>query len=215
MRASFKLSIRRLPAPLFGGVQSWDNVGSSVATIPEKSRCDCGRRSPQFVRASFVRPQDASARHFVEREMSRGRRAGQTKTALARSSASRREWLRWAGAAGLAGFLPAGCSPTPPAARLTDEPFARFPEKVPLRVVNDRPPCLETPWRYFREDLTPNEAFYVRWHLQAFPTVIDLRTWRLRVAGHVERPLELSMDDLEADGARFGGGRQPVLRQLP
>jgi len=64
-------------------------------------------------------------------------------------------------------------------------------------VVNDRPPCLETPWRYFRQDLTPNEAFYVRWHLQAIPTLIDVRTWRLKVAGHVERPLELSLDELK------------------
>ena len=113
------------------------------------------------------------------------------------SAPSRRDWLRWAGAAGLAGILPAGCSAPPPDSPDSDEPVARFPEKVALRVVNDRPPCLETPWRYFREDLTPNEAFYVRWHLQAIPTVIDLRTWRLKVAGHVERPLELSLDELK------------------
>jgi DMSO/TMAO reductase YedYZ molybdopterin-dependent catalytic subunit len=55
---------------------------------------------------------------------------------------------------------------------------------------------LETPWQYFRHDLTPNEAFYVRWHLQAIPTQVDLQTWRLRIEGHVERPLELSMEDL-------------------
>jgi sulfite dehydrogenase len=72
----------------------------------------------------------------------------------------------------------------------------RFPQKVAMRVVNDRAPCLETPWHYFREDLTPNEAFYVRWHLEAIPTTVDLRTWRLRVSGHVNRPLELSMAEL-------------------
>jgi len=65
-----------------------------------------------------------------------------------------------------------------------------------MRVVNARPPCLETPWDYYRQDLTPNEAFYVRWHLQFIPTTIDLRTWRLRVDGHVGRTLELSLDDL-------------------
>jgi DMSO/TMAO reductase YedYZ molybdopterin-dependent catalytic subunit len=72
----------------------------------------------------------------------------------------------------------------------------RFPQKIPLRALNDRAPLLETPWQYFRHDLTPNEAFYVRWHLEAIPTHVDLRTWRLRVDGHVERPLELSMEDL-------------------
>jgi DMSO/TMAO reductase YedYZ molybdopterin-dependent catalytic subunit len=77
----------------------------------------------------------------------------------------------------------------------------RFPQKAPLIVLNDRAPCLETPWRYFREDFTPNEAFFVRWHLQAIPTRVDVRTWRLRLGGHVERPLELSLDELRGMGA--------------
>ncbi len=106
---------------------------------------------------------------------------------------SRRTWLRRAAALGVASLVPAGCTrqaQTPP------EPFARFPEKVPMRVINDRAPCLETPWRCYGEDLTPNDAFYVRWHLEAIPTRVDLRTWRLRIGGHVQTPLELSMDAL-------------------
>ncbi|HEV3344934.1 MAG TPA: molybdopterin-dependent oxidoreductase [Pirellulales bacterium] len=66
--------------------------------------------------------------------------------------------------------------------------------------MNDRPPCLETPWRYFRQDLTPNDVFYVRWHLQAIPTAIDLATWRLKIDGAVDTPLELSMDELRRLG---------------
>ncbi len=108
----------------------------------------------------------------------------------------RRAWLRWAGAAGLAGLLPAGCARPPQGPPPDSAGLMRFPQKVALRVLNDRAPCLETPPQYFRHDLTPNEAFYVRWHLEAIPTRVDLRTWRLRVGGHVERPLELSMDDL-------------------
>ena len=73
---------------------------------------------------------------------------------------------------------------------------AHFPEKVPLPIANDRPPCLETPWKYFQQDVTPNDAFYVRWHLQGVPTTVDLRKWRLRVGGHVEHPLELSLNEL-------------------
>jgi DMSO/TMAO reductase YedYZ molybdopterin-dependent catalytic subunit len=110
----------------------------------------------------------------------------------------RRRWLCWATMTGAAAILPSGCHRRPPAvseAAPADAPM-RFPGKVPMRVINDRPPCLETPWEYFRQDLTPNEAFYVRWHLQVIPTSVDVRTWRLRVGGHVERPLELSLDEL-------------------
>jgi sulfite dehydrogenase (cytochrome) subunit A len=108
-------------------------------------------------------------------------------------SLSRRGWLRRMAGLGVLSVLPAGCARRAPPA---PEPFARFPEKVPMRVISDRAPCLETPWRYFREDLTPNEAFYVRWHLEAIPTSVDLGAWRLKVGGHVQTPLELSMDEL-------------------
>jgi DMSO/TMAO reductase YedYZ molybdopterin-dependent catalytic subunit len=98
---------------------------------------------------------------------------------------NRRHWLKCAVSAGLGATF----------GRAADAPL-RFPEKVPLKILGDRPPNLETPWKYFRTDLTPNDAFFVRWHLQFIPTTIDLRTWRLKVAGHVERPLQLSLTDL-------------------
>jgi sulfite dehydrogenase len=104
---------------------------------------------------------------------------------------SRREWLYTVGASGVA---LTGCSRQKPPPLPAD--LQRFPQKVGLLVLNDRSPCLETPWRYFREDLTPNDAFYVRWHLQAIPTTVDLRTWRLNVGGHVEKPLTFTMDEL-------------------
>ena len=44
--------------------------------------------------------------------------------------------------------------------------LARFPEKTAMILLTDRPPQLETPIHYFRQDLTPNEAFFVRWHLE-------------------------------------------------
>ena len=114
---------------------------------------------------------------------------------------TRRQWMLGAASAG-ASLLPIGCT----GRRQSESPagggdtLARFPGKAAMRVINDRPPCLETPWRYFRHDLTPNEAFYVRWHLQTIPTAIDLKTWRLRIDGAVDRPLELSMDDLRRLG---------------
>ena len=108
----------------------------------------------------------------------------------------RRAWLRGISAAGLTGLLSAGCARRPRGTPTDSASPIRFPQKIALRALNDRAPCLETPWSYFRHDLTPNDAFYVRWHLEAIPTHVDLRTWRLRVAGHVEHQLELSLEDL-------------------
>jgi DMSO/TMAO reductase YedYZ molybdopterin-dependent catalytic subunit len=111
---------------------------------------------------------------------------------------NRRQWLRGAAALGLGAMLPLGCARRPPqhAEDTGADALLRFPGKVPLKVLGDSPPNLETPWRYFRDDLTPNEAFFVRWHLLFVPTAVDLRTWRLAVGGHVERPQAFSMDDL-------------------
>jgi len=75
--------------------------------------------------------------------------------------------------------------------------LARFPEKTEMILLTDRPPQLETPIRYFRQDLTPNEAFFVRWHLEGIPTSVDLRTFRLNVSGHVRQPLQLSVEELQ------------------
>jgi len=77
-------------------------------------------------------------------------------------------------------------------------PPAQYPEKKDLILLTDRPPQLETPLDYFRTDLTPNDAFYVRWHLSGIPTTIDLQTFRLEVGGHVSRPLSLSLNDLRS-----------------
>jgi DMSO/TMAO reductase YedYZ molybdopterin-dependent catalytic subunit len=109
---------------------------------------------------------------------------------------NRRQWLHWAALLGGAGLASPGCTRRSVEMPAETEPYMRFPGKVAMRVINDRPPCLETPWRYFREDLTPNEAFYVRWHLEVIPTTVDIRSWRLKIAGHVTRPRELSMDEL-------------------
>jgi DMSO/TMAO reductase YedYZ molybdopterin-dependent catalytic subunit len=112
------------------------------------------------------------------------------------SGFDRRQFLRLAAAGAVA--LPVGCGRKAegPAVSPPDAPM-RFPGKVPMRVVNDRAPCLESPWSAFRTDITPNDEFFVRWHLQLIPTMIDTRTWRLKVGGHVDNPVELSLDDLK------------------
>jgi DMSO/TMAO reductase YedYZ molybdopterin-dependent catalytic subunit len=114
----------------------------------------------------------------------------------------RRAFLKVASAAGAAALLPAsawadGAPATQPAAAAAQQ-LARFPEKTDLILLTDRPPQLETPLKYFRTDLTPNEAMFVRWHLSGIPTSVDLGTFRLSIGGHVEQPLSLSMEDLKA-----------------
>jgi len=76
---------------------------------------------------------------------------------------------------------------------------ARFPEKTDLILLADRPPNLETPLKYFKEDITPNEAFFVRWHVSGIPTEIDTGKFRLKVSGHVGQELSLSVADLKKD----------------
>ncbi len=73
-----------------------------------------------------------------------------------------------------------------------------FPQKKPLIVQTTRPPQLETPFRYFDKQLiTPNDEFFVRYHLAGIPTEIDLSTYRLKISGNVSNPLELSYHDLK------------------
>jgi len=80
---------------------------------------------------------------------------------------------------------------------MAGRPLVRYPEKTDLILLTSRPPQLETPKPYFDRAITPNEAFFVRYHLIPIPTRVDLATWRLRVGGVVDKPLALSMGDLE------------------
>ncbi len=76
-------------------------------------------------------------------------------------------------------------------------PLVRYPEKTDLILLTARPPQLETPMKYFDRAITPNDAFFVRYHVFPVPTRVDLGAWRLKVHGRVDRPVELSMDDLK------------------
>jgi DMSO/TMAO reductase YedYZ molybdopterin-dependent catalytic subunit len=68
-----------------------------------------------------------------------------------------------------------------------------------LTLVTTRPPHLETPFTVFNEGpITPNDAFFVRYHLANFPTSIDPDSYRLTVKGAVDTPLSLSLVELKA-----------------
>ncbi|MGO4330600.1 molybdopterin-dependent oxidoreductase [Cupriavidus sp. 2TAF22] len=73
-----------------------------------------------------------------------------------------------------------------------------FPQKRPLILLTSRPPQLETPFAVFNDGaITPNDAFFVRYHWSGIPTSIDPQAYRLRVGGKVNTPLELSLDEIK------------------
>jgi len=86
-----------------------------------------------------------------------------------------------------------------PQGTLVSEVRDTLPGKQPLIKRTYRPPNYESPAEFFDEVLTPNDKFFVRWHLANIPR-IDVRTWRLNVGGDAaERGFELSMDELKRD----------------
>jgi sulfite dehydrogenase (cytochrome) subunit A len=113
----------------------------------------------------------------------------------------RGRFLAGAGAALAAGAIPRGVR-----AQTVQMPFANgerplvaFPQKRPLILLTPRPPQLETPFAVFDQGVfTPNDAFFVRWHLANIPQTVDASAHRIAVGGEVNRALSLSMDDLAA-----------------
>ena len=67
-----------------------------------------------------------------------------------------------------------------------ERPLVRYPQKRALIRLTTRPPQLETPMSVFNEALlTPNDAFFVRYHLTRSPAVVDPEVFRLVVKGKV------------------------------
>jgi DMSO/TMAO reductase YedYZ molybdopterin-dependent catalytic subunit len=121
-----------------------------------------------------------------------------------RQQLDRRRFLQLTGAAVAGAYALDGIPLRGASARAAEPLFEQmprlaFPEKRDLIMRADRPPNLEMPLKYLSEDLTPNEVFYVRWHLGILPTRIDLAEYRLSVGGHVEKPLSLTLDELKKD----------------
>ncbi|WBH15765.1 molybdopterin-dependent oxidoreductase [Sphingomonas radiodurans] len=86
--------------------------------------------------------------------------------------------------------------------RLPGGPSARpttsgFPGKSEMILQRIRPPLLETPMEVFQRGVfTPNDRFFVRWHWGDMPTSIDVVSYRIRIGGHVNRPLSISLKQL-------------------
>jgi DMSO/TMAO reductase YedYZ molybdopterin-dependent catalytic subunit len=120
---------------------------------------------------------------------------------------SRRQLLKSAGAAalGLGGGMLVGAPLAALAEDMIELPFAngerplvKYPGKRPLIGLTARPPQLETPFGVFDESLiTPNDAFFVRYHLADIPLEIDPDAFRIAITGKVDTELSLSLADLK------------------
>jgi sulfite dehydrogenase len=109
---------------------------------------------------------------------------------------TRRDFLKTAGA--LTAMTALGEMPRDLFAAMDERRLVRYPEKTDLILLTSRPPQLETPLKYFKELLTPNDALFVRWHIANIPTSIDVSQWRLKIGGNTEKELQLSLNDLKS-----------------
>jgi DMSO/TMAO reductase YedYZ molybdopterin-dependent catalytic subunit len=75
--------------------------------------------------------------------------------------------------------------------------MAKLPGKKPLIQLSDRPPNYEAPLEYLRTPITPNDEFYVRYHLSDIPEV-DTKTYKIAVGGDgANGQAEITFDDLK------------------
>ena len=74
-----------------------------------------------------------------------------------------------------------------------------LPGKRPLIKLTNRPPNFETPASFFSNPITPNDAFFVRYHLAGIPARIDEQDWKLDVGGEgAATPFQLTLADLRS-----------------
>jgi DMSO/TMAO reductase YedYZ molybdopterin-dependent catalytic subunit len=120
--------------------------------------------------------------------------------------AKRRNLLRMTGLLAGAGLL-ASEAASAFAAGMVELPFAngerrmaKFPQKGEMILQRTRPALLETPMHvYDNRVFTPNDEFFVRWHLADIPQSVNVDSFRLRVHGAVNSPLELTLKQLIND----------------
>jgi DMSO/TMAO reductase YedYZ molybdopterin-dependent catalytic subunit len=74
-----------------------------------------------------------------------------------------------------------------------------LPGKKPLIRLSYRPPNYEAPTEYFKTPITPNDEFFVRYHLSDIPDKIDPAAWKLSVGGEgANGTADISLADLKA-----------------
>jgi sulfite dehydrogenase (cytochrome) subunit A len=79
-----------------------------------------------------------------------------------------------------------------------ERPLVKYPQKRPMIGLTSRPPQLETPFSVFNENvITPNDAFFVRYHLAGIPLEIDPDTYTIDIKGKVNKPMKLTLAALK------------------
>ena len=75
--------------------------------------------------------------------------------------------------------------------------FADLPNKRRLLQLAYRPPNYETPVEAFTDTVTPNDRFFVRYHLAGVTSAADMDGWTLNITGDaIDRPVRLTMTEL-------------------
>jgi len=129
---------------------------------------------------------------------------------LIAAALSRRTLLRQAGAGmalaggglGLASPLraqsaAAELTPGVPSGVASYATMATLPGKKPLIRLADRGPNYEAPLEYFRTPITPNDEFFVRYHLSYIPEV-DAKSYKINVGGEgANGHTEITLDALK------------------
>ena len=121
---------------------------------------------------------------------------------------SRRQVLQWSALMASGALVPraarAASADAPgfaslPAGAIEQGDLEALAGKVPLIKRAWRPPNYETPVQYFAQDFTPNNAFFVRYHLAGIPEV-SAQSWSLNVGGPAaDKPYTINLEQLKRD----------------
>ena len=108
-------------------------------------------------------------------------------------------------------FLPQGL----PAGVYDTATLEALPGKKPLIKLSYRPPNYETPVSHFTSEFTPNDSFFVRYHLAGIPQEIDAAQWRLRVGGEgVGTPSGIQLEGSSFWFRRGGSCASPPVSRI-
>ena len=75
--------------------------------------------------------------------------------------------------------------------------FVNLPGKRRMLRLTGRPPNYASPVNVFSDVVTPNDRFFVRYHLDSVPNAAAMDGWSLSISGDAaERPVQLKLSDL-------------------